>query len=146
MNQPWIAPNGLRVDADMNAYTRRQRFPKWNTEPNTLMEYRLMRRMPEFRGWSKVQHVSAALQWAYVAAVAVARHQHLLRIGETAYGTDGALIAGGFREHWPDDVKDQIRAIARYASFADSASLAHWRTAGRTDGTWRKMKQSAEVA
>jgi hypothetical protein len=120
------------------SYYERQRYPKWNIEPNVLHEPRLMRRMPAFRTMGKDKHLELAHQYAARAKRVENIHHKLLTRGEKLYGQHGSLIAGGFHEDWPEHYKARIRDVASASSELRDASHAHWKVAGKRQ-SWPEM-------
>lgn len=49
------------------------------------------------------------------------------------FGSEGTLISGVEREHWPPTVKDRLRANAREIGNLVEQARTAWRLAGRTD-------------
>lgn len=64
-----------------------------------------------------------------------------LATGDALYGDHGALIAGGFRDHWPATIKDSIRAQHRAVNAASDRAFAEWRAARRLAHTLRRALQ-----
>lgn len=123
-------------------YLRTFRFPKWNRFVRATDEPSLLRRMPEFAGWTKQAHHTVAIDfmaqsiardelWAHQVGEAILRH------GDG----NGVLISGVYREHFPEDVKSSLRALAHGATFAREKSCAHWQAAGKRMSTWRAEYQ-----
>jgi hypothetical protein len=123
-------------------YSRRFTFPKWNGTVNVLHEHRLMRYLPEFAGWTKADHVTRAL--AFLAKARAADRLYRLRVSHAlkTYGDHGPLISGVVREHFPEDVKRDLRQTAHVYTFALDASLAHWQAGRRTLETWRRERDT----
>ena len=121
---------------------RRFSFPKWNRSVTVLDEPSLFSRLPEFADWTRDRHLAAAIDYLSIATVTSRMHAQIVRTGEDSFGTDGALISGGFRDHWPSATKDAIRTLAQASSDQVDRSLAHWRASGRTVQTWRAKRDA----
>ena len=115
------------------------RHGKWNIDPTVTDDHRLFKFLPSFGGWNKQQHEDRAIRWlnqsrkldsAYMTAVARALH---------SFGDHGALISGVVRDHFPPDVKHNLRRLAHGSTELRDRSLAHWRAAGRHIQTWRAL-------
>ncbi|HXU02810.1 MAG TPA: hypothetical protein VN903_17715 [Polyangia bacterium] len=133
------------IAPDPNPYTRRFRFPKWNGTITVLQEPRLFRRLPEFSHWTKLQHVQAAQDYLAYATAYLHTGASLVQYGDKTYGTDGPLISGGFRPHWPEPLKDAIRLHLHGATTFHDQSVAHWRAAGRHLSTWRTLRDTVRA-
>lgn len=118
-------------------YNRLYTWPKWNRLVTARDVYQVLRRLPEFQGWTKAQHIDEALTFRYVHIVQSGEWLKLVRKAEADYGNHGSLIAGGLREHWPTSTKDRIRFHAHASDWAADVSMAHWQAGGRRSHTWR---------
>lgn len=113
------------------AYDERHKLPKWNSQPAVREEAGAMRRSPAFQGWSKEDHLDAAAAHAKHRDTHKAAHGKLYKEAEAAHGRKGPEISGVGQEHWPDDVKDRLRAHATASARAGSASHTHYKMAGK---------------
>jgi len=136
--------NALRLarENERDPYRRRFTFAKWTRTVTVLDEYRLFPRLREFADWDKARHAKVAIEYLAVAHADRAVWTDVLRRYETLYGTEGTLISGGFRDHWPEFAKDACRYFGqRYHDFT-SRSLAHWQASGRRTATWRALNEA----
>jgi hypothetical protein len=118
-------------------YFERVRARGWMRPVSPLMEYRLLRPW-----YNKPAHVALSLRYMMAAMQADAAHSRAVDAAEGEYGANGPLIAGGLRDHWPQNVKEKIRTLASDASTLWSASVAHWQAAGRKPYTWRRLRDA----
>lgn len=103
----------------------------------------------EIRGqaWTQAEHDAAARAWIEVAERLTRGWQSRVTFARAAFGDHGALVSGVDRDHYPGDVKDVLRELARARAFAEDASLAHWiGGAGRRSATWRQMRAAVQDA
>jgi hypothetical protein len=108
---------------DAPLYRERAKAPKWNIQPDaTDYPRHLARRLPS---WTKEDHTEAAALHLRKAAWYEASQRRLIDAGEAAHGAHGALISGGFRDHWPEDAKDRVRIFSRRTSAHRAAAWAH---------------------
>lgn len=113
-------------DATHAAYKSRHRFPKWNIEPDALLEPRLLKRT--LPGWTRADHEEAADAHDAVAENLEAQLDSDRDRADKKYGDGGnpyAWVAGGIREHWPRDVKDRFRAKTHKLQAHKDAARAH---------------------
>ncbi len=108
-------------------YTKRFKMPKWNVKPTVLMAHEVA-----IKHWnelgiprSKNAHAQRADYFRDLRSRFEAEHQRLISDGERAYGKNGSLIAGGFREDWPSALKDRIRFVAAGTSLLSDAARLH---------------------
>lgn len=108
-------------------YTKRFKMPKWNIKPTMLSA-------PEVavRHWnelgisrSKNAHAQRADHFRDLRGRFQAEQRRLISEGERAYGTNGPVISGGFREDWPATLKDRIRFVAQGSSILSDATRLH---------------------
>jgi hypothetical protein len=124
-----------RGDTDKNvtailgdaAYTKRFKMPKWNIKPTMLQTPDVA-----IRHWSELgiprskgAHAQRADYFRDLRRRFDAEHQRLLGEGARAYGKEGALISGGFREDWPTPLKDRIRFVAQGSTILGDAVQLH---------------------
>lgn len=127
--------------ADMSAdpYDRRFHASKWTRAITVLDDHRLMRILPEFRDWTRDRHRLASLAYLQCARDTDRMYASAVDRALSAYGDHGSLVSGVVRAHFPDPVKDDLRTLARLATRYRDQSLAHWRAAGRSARTWRRL-------
>jgi hypothetical protein len=139
--------NALRAAraAESDPYRRRFTAAKWTRTVTCIDVPTLFRRLPEFAEWTKRQHAQASSEYAALSIV----HDHmwnaLVSIARKTYGDHGPLVSGVYRSHFPDVTKDALRTIAHTATRYADMSVAHWRAAGRTIGTWRAMRDDTQL-
>src|SRR3972149_5639746 len=95
-------------DAQGYPYTERIRPPKYNREMklSSLDASNQRRYAPRyFTDWDQDDHLYAAVQQLERAAKLEEKHFHTAMKAVERYGGQGALIAGGLRDHWPESVK-----------------------------------------
>ena len=94
-------------------YVRRFKMPKWNIKPTVLTTPDVAIRHWHTLGipTSKGAHQQRADHFRDLRNRFDAEHSRLINEGERAYGKNGSLIAGGFREDWPAALKDRIRFV-----------------------------------
>jgi len=112
------------------AYGELHKFPKWNRLVTVLDEPRLMRRVMPFAAMSSEEHRQRAEDFARKAGEFLDRHAALVDEALAKYGDHGSLISGVIRDHFPDDVKDQLRYFAHGGSYLADASVAHHLASG----------------
>lgn len=79
------------------------------------------------------------LTQAYVAS---RLHSQMAETFIAAYGDgNGDQISGSVRDHFPTEVKDALREVARSVTKCLSDSREAWRRAGRTHATWMREKE-----
>ena len=126
---------------ESDPYQRRFTWPKWNRLVTVTDVYQLFRSLPEFADWTPARHLQISGDYLAMAQMYRDTAAALIARGEKIYGTDSSLIAGGFREAWPDALKDAIRVHSYGASDFELKSLAHWQAAGKRIETWRQAHQ-----
>lgn len=110
-------------------YQTRQRVPKWSIPVSPAhVPALLRRRLPHF---TKAQHEEHARQHAAASSLAERQYVQLASAAFDQYGTQGPLIAGVLREHFPEPVKDELRRLARAETEERDVARAHWQAAGR---------------
>jgi len=108
-------------------YAVRYPFPKWNIRPTVLQEPRLFPRV--FPELSSTDHAQLSETFESKARRISEKHHQLLERGRRLYGTEGSLISGGFREHWPEKIKNEVRQLAHASTLLADASRAHAKAA-----------------
>lgn len=110
-------------------YHQRFKYPKWNRLITPLDEPKLLRyTFPEL---TKADHERLAREWIKSANML---HEEWVRGGENLlaqYGSQGPLISGIVRSHFPEWAKTSMRTMAHRASLASSIAWAHWKAAGK---------------
>lgn len=111
----------------------------WTRAITLLDDHRLFRSLPQFATWTKADHVREA-EYALRASVRVYEvYYATVRDAEQTYGNHGPLISGIVRDHFPEELKDTLRELCRRGNRERNRSYTHWRAAGRTVGTWRRL-------
>lgn len=117
------------VLGDDTLYTRRFRMPKWNREVTALDTSDVAVRYRDELGvpTSKHAHQQRAESLRDLKRRLERERTRLQREGDRRYGTfeRGALISGGFHEHWPGDLKDKIRFLSHGLSKISDAIQLH---------------------
>ena len=111
----------------------------WTRAITLLDDHRLFRRFPQFASWTKADHVREAL---YAKATARALDVARIELSTRAlsdYGDQGPDISGCVRDHFPTEVQDTLRTLAHKAAREIARSATHWKAAGRTMATWRRL-------
>lgn len=111
----------------------------WTRAITLLDDPRLFSRFPQFRAWSKVDHLRESAYARTVASELESTYGRLVSAALDTYGDHGTLISGCVQDHFPEVVKDTLRTLAYRASKEFSRSLTHWYAAGRRSSTWRKV-------
>lgn len=145
--QPAGADDAARVATGILAperYCAEYRVPKWSRVVTMAQVPEIMR--AETRGqFMKAEHARAAIAWLDVARDARIGWQDAVYRALQQYGDHGPLISGIYRDHFPAEVKDELRTLARLQTFAEDASVAHWiGGAGRRIETWRRERDRVE--
>ena len=106
-------------------------FGGWNKNVTLLDDPRLFRRFPQFRLWTKVDHLREA---RFAQATANALHtaySQLVGQALESYGSHGPLVSGIVRGHFPEEVKDTLRWLAHRTTRERDRALTHWKAAGK---------------
>ena len=108
-------------------YSRHFKMPKWNRQVTVLDTPTVAVRHWNELGIprSKDAHAQRADHFRDLRSRFQAEHQRLLKEGQQAYGKNGPLIAGGFREDWPSALKDRIRFVSYGYSLLGDATRLH---------------------
>lgn len=148
---PRMIPSTWTEDRDLSGayrYPYRITFKpcyKWTKQITILDEPRLFRMFPQFATWTKADHVREAEYAARAADRLLAAYYGMVRDAEQTYGSHGPLISGIVRDHYPHEVKDTLRETISRANRERDRGWAHWRAAGRTVATWRRLIGSMEA-
>lgn len=132
---PWYGGDHRALPAE---YWQRQRLPGYTNRSglplvavNATDARKWFNRNPAFASWSKEQHLAEAFRLHALAEQAQRAFAAAADSALATYGSHGALISGAVREHFPTDVKDQLRFLAHARSELDSAAFAHWYASGK---------------
>ena len=108
-------------------YVKRFKMPKYNIKPTVLTTPAVAIRYWNELGIPRSKHAHAlrADHFRDLRSRFEAEHQRLLAEGERAYGKNGPVIAGGFREDWPSALKDRIRFVSSGTSILSDAARLH---------------------
>lgn len=109
------------------AYTRRFKMAGWNVPISAIRSPDVARKHYNALGFptSKEAHRQRADYFQKLADELRIAHASFLREAEQKLGTDSALISGGFRDHWPANVKDRARFAARGYPLLEDAAQMH---------------------
>ena len=120
-------------DAQRFPYTEYVKPPKYNravrlSDVDSSCARWWERFMPR---WSAEDHLEASLIQLERYVKASGNHGDAIGFMESKYGDRGPLIAGGLREHWPDDAKDKVRELGILAADTHAAACFHYCAAGK---------------
>lgn len=108
-------------------YHKHFKMPKWNRKATVLDTPDVA-----IKHWnelgisrSKNAHAKRAEHFRELLARFKSEHQRLLTEGERAYGKEGSVISGGFREDWPSEMKDRIRFVSYGTALLTDAARLH---------------------
>lgn len=138
-----VRRHGTRLIAP-ERYARRYRVTGWNGTVDACMVPCVLRAEVYGQAWTRDEHDTAAEAWIRIAGDLARMWREVLAIALRDHGEgDGVLISGVYRDHFPREVKDTLRDLARAETFAWDASLAHWiGGSGRRAETWRRMRDA----
>lgn len=68
-----------------------------------------------------------------------------MRDAYAQYGAQGPLTSGVEQTHWPDELKDRLRANAREIGQAVADAMTLWHKAGKRQHTFRREAQKYHV-
>lgn len=102
-----------------------RRPPSWNARPRITQYLPAFRRL--FAGWSTARHARRTHALERLIAWLHRRQAAAIACGERVYGTAGALLSGGSREHWPEAARAQCRIPAQAATTYGEAAVLHAR-------------------
>ncbi len=128
----------------VDPYLRQFTYPKWSRTVRVTDEHKLFRYLPEFSSWTKAQHYQEALDALQQARAIDSAYQEAVQDALRTYGSQGSLISGIVRDHFPDEVKDLLRSRARALTYHRDRSVAHWQAAGKRLQTWRQLNQESK--
>jgi hypothetical protein len=104
-------------------YAERSRFRGWNIQPTVLQEPRLYPKI--FPELTRSNHASLSHKFDSKAKKFEVDWHKAVENAEQEYGSDGPLISGGLRDHWPEDVKDSVRYLAHGTTLLKDAAQSH---------------------
>ena len=108
-------------------YERQVHMPKWNgtvsmlTEPKVAIRHAMDWGIPT----SKSAHAQKADFFCDLARKMEDEWNATVSLAIEAYGDQGSLISGVYRDHFPDDVKQRLRFLAHGKSLAQEACALH---------------------
>ena len=109
------------------AYGRRARMPKWNVEVTMLQEPRVALRY--WHSWgiptSREAHRQRAEYFGQLHAEYERTYQDLVNYALETYGSQGSLISGVVRDHFPVHVKNRLRFLATAKTMTSEARQLH---------------------
>ena len=110
-----------------DVYVRRVRMPKWNVPVTMLMEPKVAIRYNTSWGipTSKSAHSQRADMFVDLAQKLTDEWNATVSLAAEAYGDQGSLISGVYRDHFPDSVKDRLRFLAYGSTMAKDAARLH---------------------
>lgn len=124
-----------------NPYARRFGAPKWSRPITVCDDHRLFARLPEFADWDKTQHENTAVSKLRHAITLRLQYRRAVDDALSTYGDgNGVLISGVVRDHFPMDVKDNLRTLAHTSSDLGAQAYAHWRAAGNAMHTFGRKR------
>lgn len=91
------------------------------------------------------QHTLEALSCLGAARNLRTTRASWVREAYAKYGDRGPLTSGCEQEHWPEELKDRLRANAREIGQAVMDAFACWRQAGRQHDTLRALLDDYHV-
>lgn len=128
-------------DNEGNPYARKFPFRGWSQLVTVLDDHRLMARLPEFQHWTHAQHIDLAIHRLYTARDTRAEYGKAVDHALATFGNgSGVLISGVYRDHFPPEVKDRLRALAHAVGHLQAVSMAHWLASGKRSHTWRRTR------
>jgi hypothetical protein len=111
-------------------YHTRVKFPKWNIQPTVLQEPRLFPRL--FPELTKADHLRLSREFEQKEKEMMKRWIRNVDLAMLTYGDgNGRLISGVVRDHFPEKVKDKLRALAHEGVEYGDAARAHWKASGK---------------
>ena len=112
----------------------------WTRAITLLADHRLFQRFPQFRTWSKEQHIDEATLALHAADALHEAHVNIVGHALITYGDAGPLVSGIVRDHFPEPIQTTLRFLAHQESRERARSLSHWKAAGKTLATWRRLE------
>ena len=116
-----------RVLLGDEVYVRRVQMPKWNLPVTMLMEPKVAIRYNTSWGipTSKSAHAQRVDYFSDLAQKLDHEWNATVDLAVEAYGDQGSLISGVYRDHFPNDVKDRLRFLAHGKTMAIDAARLH---------------------
>lgn len=118
----------------------------WTRAWTILDDHRGFKRLPQFRDWTKQDHVREMQYARDVAERIRTAYYAAYQLAETTYGDHGPLISGVGRDHFPEVVKTTLRMLIQRANYEEQRAFAHWRAAGRTRARWINERDARGAA
>ena len=108
-------------------YARLVRMPKWNMTVSMLEEPEVaIRHAPDWGiPTSKSAHAQKANSFYDLAVKMGNEWNATVNLAVEAYGSQGSLISGVYRDHFPTDVKDRLRFLSHGKNLASDAARLH---------------------
>lgn len=108
-------------------YMQEFKMPKWNRKVTVLDTPDVAIRHWHTLGipTSKSAHRQRAQHFRDLRSKFQKEHERLVLLAEKLYGSEGSLISGGLRDHWPDQIKDRVRFVAHGISTLSEAVHLH---------------------
>jgi hypothetical protein len=107
-------------------YVKPYKMPKWNINPTMLNEPQVvLHHMPHGISTSKNANAQRAEHFEKIRAQVDNQWQKLLEGASKLFGAHGTIVSGGFREHFPEAVKDRIRFLAHGSTMLGDAVKLH---------------------
>jgi len=107
-------------------YVKPYKMPKWNVQPTMLREPQVvLHHLPHGISTSKSANAQRADHFERLRATVDTQWQKLLEAASKLYGAHGAIVSGGFRDHFPNAVKDRIRFLAHASTMLGDAVKLH---------------------
>ena len=108
-------------------YARQVRMPKWSKTVSMLEEPRVAIRHALDWGipTSKSAHDQKADFFSVLAGRLSDEWNATVNLAVEAYGSQGSLISGVYRDHFPEDVKQRLRFLNSAKNLASDAARLH---------------------
>jgi hypothetical protein len=108
-------------------YGRRVSMPKWNVQVDMLSEPKVAIRHALDWGipTSKSVHAQKAAFFDDMAQKLDREWNNTVDLAINAYGKQGSLISGVYRDHFPPEVKNRLRFLAHGKTMARDAAHLH---------------------
>ena len=108
-------------------YVRQAHMPKWNGTVSMLREPKVAIRHAMDWGipTSKSAHAQKADFFAHLGRKMEDEWNATVDLAVEAYGDQGSLISGVYRDHFPEDVKQRLRFLNSAKNLASDAARLH---------------------
>lgn len=108
-------------------YERQVHWPKWSKTVSMLEvpQVAIKHAMDWGISTSKSEHAQKANFFADLASKMDAEWNATANLAVEAYGDQGSLISGVYRDHFPDDVKQRLRFLNSGKNLAADAARLH---------------------